>query len=345
MDRMKKLSDTIRALMEEEFSGYIRINFSQGSLGRVEKSEEIEDPAIIRLSETMDKKKREDNESGTSSLHKTASVLILFMLASTGCATSGTSGLATNRIVQPGNQADIHYLCRLQSGEIVAATGSVPDDQPKSNIFVKRNEAGPLVITAIRPDEPFTAKQEDPFEVEIMNRLSNKVAGMKEGEKRQVQVTAEDIPTRDVNNYIVRISRVRTRAKEMKMTVGDYQARTHKAPEAGQAFAIDPSFPGRVETVTDQEVVIRFSAKPGSVIETPFGPGTVREEGQNYKVDIDARKGGLTRAGSMIGRIIEVDDQFITIDYRNPFGNETLTCDVTIEKIVDAKPSENGTGK
>jgi FKBP-type peptidyl-prolyl cis-trans isomerase 2 len=247
--------------------------------------------------------------------------------------------------VQPGNQADIHYLCRLQSGEIVAATDSVPDDQPKSNVFVKRNEAGPLVITAIGPDEPFTAKQEDPFEMEIMNRLSNKVTGMKEGEKRHVQVTAEDIPTRDVNNYIVRISRVRTRAKEMKMTVGDYQARTRKSPEAGQAFAIDPAFPGRVETVTDQEVLIRFSAKPGSVIETPFGLGHVREEGQNYTVDIDARKGGLTRAGSMIGRIIDVDDQFITIDYRNPFGNETLTCEVTIEKIADAKPSESGTRK
>jgi FKBP-type peptidyl-prolyl cis-trans isomerase 2 len=302
----------------------------------------------------MDKKKREDNESGTSSLHKTASVLILFMLASTGCATSGTpglaksgnaAGLATNRTVQPGDKADIHFLCRLESGEIAAATNDAPEDQPKSNIYVKRKDAGPLVITAIRPDEPIMPKQEVPFEAEIVNRLSKKVAGMKEGEKRQVRVSAENIPTRDEHNYIIRMARVRTRAKEMQMTASDYQTRTGKAPEVGQAFVIDPAFPGRVETVTDREVVIRFSAKPGSVLSTPFGPGTVREEGQNYKVDIDARKGGLTRAGSMIGRIIDVDDQFITIDYRNPFGNETLTCEVTIEKIADAKPSESGTGK
>ena len=47
MDRIKKLTEAISMLFEEEFSGYLKINFSQGSLGRVEKSEEFEDPAII----------------------------------------------------------------------------------------------------------------------------------------------------------------------------------------------------------------------------------------------------------------------------------------------------------
>ena len=47
MDRMKRLIETIRMLMEGEFCGYIKINFSQGSLGRIEKSEELEDASII----------------------------------------------------------------------------------------------------------------------------------------------------------------------------------------------------------------------------------------------------------------------------------------------------------
>jgi hypothetical protein len=47
MDRMKRLVEAIRGLMEEEFSGYLKINFSQGSLGRVEKSEEIEHVATL----------------------------------------------------------------------------------------------------------------------------------------------------------------------------------------------------------------------------------------------------------------------------------------------------------
>ncbi|HUJ16786.1 MAG TPA: hypothetical protein VL197_02240 [Nitrospirota bacterium] len=207
---------------------------------------------------------------------------------------------------------------------------------------MKQNNAGPLVVTATRPAEPVPQKQEDPFEVEILNQLGGKVAGMIEGETRVVQVAAPDVPARDEQNYIVRLARVRTRPREMKLTLGEYRNRAHKDPEVGQSFAIDPSFPGTVEAVTEQDVVVRFSAGPGDVLMTPFGPGFIREEGQNYKVDIDARKGGLTRVGSMIGRIVEVDDKTITVDYRNPFGGETLLCDVSVEKITVAKTGQSG---
>lgn len=47
-DRMKRLIEAIRMLMEENFSGYIKINFSQGSLGRIEKSEEIMDSLLLK---------------------------------------------------------------------------------------------------------------------------------------------------------------------------------------------------------------------------------------------------------------------------------------------------------
>jgi hypothetical protein len=62
MDKMKRLSDTIRTLMEGEFSGYIKINFSQGSLGRVEKSEEIDHDSIIVFTENHRKTHREEKE-------------------------------------------------------------------------------------------------------------------------------------------------------------------------------------------------------------------------------------------------------------------------------------------
>ena len=47
MDRMTRLTQAIGMLMTEEFSGHIKINFSQGSIGRIEKSEEFEDVATI----------------------------------------------------------------------------------------------------------------------------------------------------------------------------------------------------------------------------------------------------------------------------------------------------------
>ncbi len=62
MDRMKKLTEAIGSLIEEEFSGYIKINFSQGSLGRVEKSEEIADAAISHPVERISNFKKKEND-------------------------------------------------------------------------------------------------------------------------------------------------------------------------------------------------------------------------------------------------------------------------------------------
>ncbi|MCU0588416.1 MAG: hypothetical protein MUF52_09690 [Syntrophobacteraceae bacterium] len=40
-DRLDKLYRTIRTLMDSKFTGYVKMNFTQGTLGRVEKFEEI----------------------------------------------------------------------------------------------------------------------------------------------------------------------------------------------------------------------------------------------------------------------------------------------------------------
>jgi hypothetical protein len=51
MDKVKKIKETITALMEKKFTGYIKVNFSRGSIGRIEKFEEI----LKRFDETPKK--------------------------------------------------------------------------------------------------------------------------------------------------------------------------------------------------------------------------------------------------------------------------------------------------
>ncbi len=41
MDKVKKIIEVIKALMEKKFTGYIKVNFSRGNVGRIEKFEEI----------------------------------------------------------------------------------------------------------------------------------------------------------------------------------------------------------------------------------------------------------------------------------------------------------------
>ena len=60
MDRVKKLTETFRTLINGEFTGYIKINFTQGSIGRVEKFEEFDDETIVRAA--YKNSKREEQE-------------------------------------------------------------------------------------------------------------------------------------------------------------------------------------------------------------------------------------------------------------------------------------------
>jgi hypothetical protein len=47
MDKITRLVDVIRKLIENAFTGYIKINFTQGNIGRVEKFEELDEDGIL----------------------------------------------------------------------------------------------------------------------------------------------------------------------------------------------------------------------------------------------------------------------------------------------------------
>jgi FKBP-type peptidyl-prolyl cis-trans isomerase 2 len=275
-------------------------------------------------------------------IERAVTAVFLLFLVLPGCAGHGNVRQESSGTVRPGDNVQIKYLCRLRTGEVAAATENVAEGEPKSDLYMARRETGPFSVKAIGPGE--LERAERPFEEEIKYQLSAAVVGMKEGEIRQAELTAEDIPMSE-KRYISRLSRVRRRPKEVKMSVEEYTKKTGKTPEAGQSVnTSDPDFPGQVAEITDKDVVIRF-AKTGDVIETPFGRGFIVEEGNEYLIYIDARKGALVRLGDTATRITDVDERAITIDFRNPFGGEALLCDVAVEKIADAKPIKSETAE
>jgi FKBP-type peptidyl-prolyl cis-trans isomerase 2 len=166
--------------------------------------------------------------------------------------------------------------------------------------------------------------------------------GHRDGNTQTHEVNAEKMPEKQEGMYLIKISRVRQRDKEMRFTPEEYKAKTGAVPEVGRRFIFDPALPGKLESVDENEVVVRFGPEPGVEILTPFGKGILRDGGDKWEIVIDARKGDLVRSGALIGKIIEVDDREITIDYSHPFGGETLLCDVEIDLV---SKEETATGK
>lgn len=268
---------------------------------------------------------------------------IIVILTLTVAHAEERQAASEKKVVKPGDTVELRYACTLKNGEVVASTGKLPETEKRSSIYVPpKNSGDSTSLTVPRSERTCPSAKAGSFESEIEKRLLLKIIGREEGEKLRIELDSEGAPANEGPEGIVNVTRVRTRPKIMKMPVGDYEFRARKKPEVGQDFAIDPAFPGKVESVSENEVVIRFTGKPGETIHTPFGKGKVREEEDHYKVEIDAKVGDLVRTGRRVGRIIHVGEKILTIDYRHPFGFETLVCDVTVERIErsDSKPQE-----
>lgn len=236
--------------------------------------------------------------------------------------------------VSSGDPVKVHFTCRFKNGETAISTYqalSKDTSVPKSTIFLERDRNTPIGLIAEK--EP--PKPEKPnlmgFESWLFYRMSSALVGIKRGEKTTVEIGAERLEECEKEEHSIKMARVRERPKEKRMTPEEYKNRTGKTPEPGQPYIIDPVLPGKVLFVTEKEVLIRFSPKNKTKVPTPFGEGIVTEYPDRFEIVINAQPGTLVRSGGIVGRIINVDERFITIDYGHPFGGETLSCDILVE--------------
>ena len=284
-----------------------------------------------------------NNTSKSGRLRMPVAAIFMLLAVIAGCATSGSI-----RQTQPGDIAGIHFQCMLPNGEIAAATDDsiVGKDRSRSNIYVVRSKTDPVPVVVKSPDEKLIEEMEKPFEDDIVARLAGYLAGLGEGETRHVELTAQDISLRRKADYVINLSRFRKEPGETKMTIKSFKSRTGMAPEAGKFFSYDSAFDGQVKEIAGDEVIVRLLPKEGTVVKTPFGEGhVIGEDADSYKIVIDARVGDLVRSAYLIGRITDVDDKSMTIDYRNPFGRETLFCDVTVQSLTKAESNKDKTSE
>jgi len=248
---------------------------------------------------------------------------------------------AEKNVIKLGDKVGIQFTCQFPNGEIAASTSTAVAIDPslrKSPVYLPAFGDDPIEVTAgeIGPAKSFPI----PFEDEILIRIAPSLVGMTPGETRTIEIHSERPPNVPLDEQFVQLSLVRQRPKEIRMTKAEYKSRTGKDPEVGAEFVLDPAIPGKVASVSESEVLIRFSAQPGSKVETPFGKGTIRENGDKYEIVIDAVEGRLVRTKVFVGCISNVLNRTFTLDYGNPFGGEHLTCDVKAERIADGNLSK-----
>lgn len=251
------------------------------------------------------------------------------------------TGAAAGEVIQAGEKIRLEFACRLRNGELAATTDRGLSDRPGvelAGIFRNRASNEPLVVTAGKDETIYGKAGLRGFEGEIVAKLAEAAVGMKPSAAWTVALSTEVQNNLPPGERFLEMNPVRARPKELRMSRDAYQSRSGKEAAEGQDYTIDPAFPGKVASVSGEEVIITFLAEPGSTVATPLGMGTIRDGGDLWEIDIDAKLGGLVRSGHMVGRIVAVEDRIINIDYGHPFGGEVLNCDVKATRPEGVKP-------
>ncbi|SPF31221.1 conserved exported hypothetical protein [Syntrophobacter sp. SbD1] len=248
---------------------------------------------------------------------------------------------AEKAAIKTGDKVGLQFTCRFPNGEIAASTSSaVAADKSlrKSVVFVPRSIDDPLEVAA---GQAAAAKKFPvPFLDEIVGRIAASLPGMSHGKTQTIKIHSEraaDVPEKE---QFLELARIKAYPKEIRMTRDEYKSRAAKDAEVGADVEIDPLVTAKVASVSENEVVIRTTAKPGAVVETDFGKATIRENGNQIEIVIEAAKGTLVRMGPVVGRICDAQDKMFTIDFGNPLAGETLACEVKAEPISGNKLSK-----
>lgn len=262
--------------------------------------------------------------------------MALALLAS--CA--ATQHSPSPRLARPGEELAVDYTCRLADDGALAATTlrEVAEGKTKkSSIFVPREKFTPIDIRVPEAKEEVVTTPDMSFEETIAKGIAQKIDQAPMGRPFQLKLSHpgyKDLPDRD--RYL-KIAAEFVDNRRVTIDRQDFAARYPKVtPAAGMTVGGDSDFPALVEKVTDKDVTLYFSAKPGAILPTGTGPATVSEAGDTFRVRLTLKPGDLLRAGPLVGEVRTVGEKTITIDYGNPFGGRSLDCEVTAEPLAEA---------
>lgn len=261
-------------------------------------------------------------------------LLIVVLTCVAGCAT-------TPAVVRTGDRVTLGFTCRLPGGELAVTTrpASAVSGEPTSSVYLPRTGDEAVTIVASSspvPYDPLTT----PFETEVMNRISQALAGRVAGESYTVDLAPELRIGLADNEQRLRVARTRKRPVEQRYSRDDYQRLSGgRTPEVGARLMRDPLVPGTVTSLDDSQVVVAYAPVQSTVSHTPFGPATITRQGDAYEIRFDPPLGHLVRSGGLVGRVSALDQEFITIDYHQQFGGVPLRCDVRITSVASPQPS------
>lgn len=243
------------------------------------------------------------------------------------------------RTIEIGDEVLVDFTCRIKDGGIAMTTDAAlakDENEAKAGIFLPLKEYGPVPMIAGSGKKGPDYGKLKTLENEILESLSLVIVGMEEESRGVFEISSENMPALTEEERFLDLSRIIRTSKIRKVSSLILKRLQGKDPVIGDIIIPE----GRegtsytVLSVTGDMAQISISMEEGMKMDLPLGTGTVHDAGDHYEIVIDMHIGKLLRSGAIVGRVIDIDGDIFTIDYGHPFGQETLSCDVTAGKII-----------
>ncbi len=240
-----------------------------------------------------------------------------------------------------GKGTSLYYTCRLKTGEVIETNNeqvAKNSSLTKARVFAERTKYEPLSLNKELP-KPGSEKELQSLHEVIEKELLKAAEGWKMGTDRTIEVKTKEQSKVPEKERRIRLARVKTTPKEIRYAKETFEEMTGGKPEVDEVVYLRREIRGKVVSVEKDEILVRFEPAIKEPVKGPFGTVTVKDRGDHYSIEIDAREGRLVRVGPLVGRIAEVDKEFLVLDFGHAFGGQTLFCEVQVKEGLD-EPSD-----
>jgi FKBP-type peptidyl-prolyl cis-trans isomerase 2 len=229
--------------------------------------------------------------------------------------------------VEMGDYIEVDYIGTIKdTGELFDTTyeGVAKDPNiPKIDGFTLRDKYEPLGFIVGGG--------------EIIPAFEEALLGSKIGEERTITLSPKDAFGEVDPSLVASYPRHWEFQMVEKVPLETYIRAIREEPVVGELVNLTAYWPTEITNVTNDTVILTHQPTNGSIVNTLFGPAevTTNETAISMWLIPEVNTTVFTRFGDM-GRIIDVNESFITVDFNHPLAGKTLVFKVKVEKIIKA---------
>jgi hypothetical protein len=202
-----------------------------------------------------------------------------------------------------------------------------------SPLFSPLNNYLPAPATVAHPqDAAIPLVKTMCFEEMLEQLLARQALGMPLDTPQTLTLHGELIPNTTGGDRFLNMNLAYQTDRKVTIFLDEFKESFKETPEIGKLYQADiTGLSATVNAVDGDNVIMTYSAAPGTFIPSPYGKETITQIGDKLEFRTDTKKSSLVRSGPAIGMVTEVNDTTFTIDYGHSFGFTPLTCEVVFQ--------------